>query len=259
MIKSYHRRGFIVKRILTDVEFNGLREVLADRDKIKLNISSANEHVPEAEREIRYIKEGTRSDRLALPYDIIPKLLTVAVVKNIVFWANCHPRKQSVSRIYSARVIMAENMPDYNTRCKLQVGTYCEVQEDPKPTNSQLSRTVSALALEPAGNLQGRYKFLSLKTGQVINRYSWSEIPAPQSIINRVQKLAKEEQKISNDNPLPPLFEFTYQDKVIEDEGPTIINEGAINPDNINSNKTTQAIKTPTQKQGAKGEKYSHS
>ena len=251
MISSYRRRGFVVTRVFTDVEFNGLREVLADRHKIKLNISSANEHVPEAEREIRFIKEGTRSDRLALPFEIIPKLLTVAVVKNIVFWANCQPRKQSISRVYSARVIMTEAMPDYSTRCKLQVGSYCEVQDDPTPTNSQKPRTVPALALEPAGNLQGGNRFLSLKSKQVITRYSWTEVPAPQHIIEDVQNIAKEEKKIGIKAPLPLLFEFTYRDKVIEDEIIPPVNEGAHHQDNPNSNDQDNNNAEPRSEAGA--------
>ena len=133
---------------------------------------------------------------------------------------------------------MTESMPEYSTRCQLQVGTYCEVQDDLTPTNNQKPRTVPALALEPAGNLQGGYRFLSLKSKQVMTRYSWTEVPAPQQIIEDVQNIAKEEKKIGNSTPLPPLFEFTYRDKVIEDEMIPSVNEGANHQDTQNSTST---------------------
>ena len=58
--------------------------------------------------------------------------------------------------------------------------------------NSDKSRTQGAICLGPYGNLQGRFKFMSLKTGQNITRYNWYEIPIPQTVINRVNVLGKD-------------------------------------------------------------------
>ena len=230
MFRAYALRGATIRSLFTDVEFELLKQELIEEDKVQLNISSANEHVPQVERNIRYVKEGTRSEKLALPYKILPQLLIIAIVKHIVFWINTRPRKEGLSDVYSPRAILTETMPDYQVRCKLQVGTYCEVHDDPTPTNSTLTRSLPAIALEPVGNFQGGYKFMSVNTGQVLTRYEWTEVPVPEQIIRRVEARAKKERKIEkSSDELPPLLEFVHRDKVIDDSGELHNNQGAMN------------------------------
>ena len=50
----------------------------------KVNLASANEHVPEIERRIRVVKERCRAIRHSLPYNRIPRLLTIWIVFNSV-------------------------------------------------------------------------------------------------------------------------------------------------------------------------------
>ena len=52
------------------------------------------------------------------------------------------------------------------------------------------SRAIPTICLGPTGNFQGTYNFLNLLSGLVIKRRSFDELPAPQSIINRVHNLA---------------------------------------------------------------------
>ena len=151
-------------------------------------------------------------------------------MKHIVFWINTRPRKEGLSDVYSPRAILTETMPDYQVRCKLQVGTYCEVHDDPTPTNSTLTRSLPAIALEPVGNFQGGYKFMSVNTGQVLTRYKWTEVLVPEQIIRRVEARAKKERKIEkSSDELPPLVEFVHRDKVIDDSGDLHNNQGAMN------------------------------
>ena len=42
-------------------------------------------------------------------------------------------------------------------------GEYCEVHDEPDPTNTQVPRTHEALALGPTGNSQGTVKFSVLR------------------------------------------------------------------------------------------------
>ena len=159
MIRAYVKRGAQVKVLMTDNEFESIGSTLEEENGVRLNISSANEHVPEVERNIRYIKEGTRTEKMSLPYKIMPNLLTIAIVKHIVYWLNTRIRKMGISRVYSPRTIITNTLPDYKVRCRLPVGGYCEVHDDPKPTNSTISRTTPAIVLEPVGNYQGGYRF----------------------------------------------------------------------------------------------------
>jgi hypothetical protein len=52
------------------------------------------------------------------------------------------------------------------------------------------SRALPTICLGPTGNFQGSYHFLNLLTGLVIKRRAFFELPAPQSVIDRVTTLA---------------------------------------------------------------------
>jgi hypothetical protein len=53
------------------------------------------------------------------------------------------------------------------------------------------TRAVGAIALRPTGNAQGGYLFFSLVTGRRLNRNSWTQLPMPKDVIDRVHKLAR--------------------------------------------------------------------
>eukprot|EP00957_Ditylum_brightwellii_P020103 1516639-Ditylum_brightwellii.AAC.1 len=50
-------------------------------------------------------------------------------------------------------------------------------------------RTLGTIALSPRGNIQGSYKFMNLRTGKLIVRREFDELPAPDAVVNRVHKL----------------------------------------------------------------------
>jgi hypothetical protein len=72
---------------------------------------------------------------------------------------------------------------------------YCEVHDEPSPSNTITHRTHEAIALGPTGNLQGSMKFNSLDTGRVLKRRSFAPIPILDRIIAKVNNIgAKEKQ-----------------------------------------------------------------
>ena len=89
---------------------------------------------------------------------------------------------------------------DYRKHLSLQLGGYYQVHEDDAPRNSQAARTQGGICLGPSGNLQGGYRFLNLTTGKRISRRTWDIIPMPQTVIDRVNLLGKDQ---------PELFVFT--------------------------------------------------
>jgi hypothetical protein len=58
-----------------------------------------------------------------------------------------------------------------------QPGTYCEVHDEPVPTNTMSWRSHEAIALGPTGNLQGSIKFYCINTGRVLKRHSFTPMP----------------------------------------------------------------------------------
>jgi Reverse transcriptase (RNA-dependent DNA polymerase) len=186
----YTARGFNVHTALMDGEFAPLRHYLAEH-QVQLNLTSANEHVPRIERQIRVIKERVRATRHTLPFKVIPLLMLVDLVYTTTLWINAFPPKGGVSTNLSPRSIMTGIQFDFKKHCQLQFGSYVQAHEEPSPTNTQAARTVGAICLGPTGNLQGSYKFLNLRTGKRITRRSWTHLPMPQEVIDRVNELGK--------------------------------------------------------------------
>ena len=82
---------------------------------------------------------------------------------------------------------------DYKKHCWVQPGTYCEVHNEPVPTNTMTWRSHKAIALGPTGNLQGSVKFYCINTGWVLKRSSFTPMPMPDRVINQVNKIGERE------------------------------------------------------------------
>ena len=69
VLRVYNRAGFTVRYVLMDGEFE---KVKAQLPSIVCNTTAAKEHVAEAERQIRTVKERSRGSRYTLPFSSIP-------------------------------------------------------------------------------------------------------------------------------------------------------------------------------------------
>ena len=78
---------------------------------------------------------------------------------------------------------------DYSKHFRLTFGSYVQVHDEPRPTNSPTARTVGAITLGPTGNLQGGHKLLNIRTGKNITRRNWTHLPMPSEVIERVNKI----------------------------------------------------------------------
>jgi len=186
IMNTYTRAGFNVHTILMDNEFEKVRDYV----HATLNTTSASEHVGEIERRIRVIKERCRGIICTLSYAQIPRIMLIYLLHHVVMWLNNFPAANGISDRFSPREILQHNKLDVKRHCLAPFGSYCEVHEDNAPTNSMKSRGLPAICLGPMGNIQGTYSFLNLSTGLVIKRRRFVELPAPDSVIQRVNTLA---------------------------------------------------------------------
>jgi hypothetical protein len=88
----------------------------------------------------------------------------------IVLWLNAFPIKSGTSGTYSPRELILRWRLDYKKHCRVLPETYCEVHDEPVPTNTMAWRTHECIALGPTGNLQGSVKFYCLTTGRVLKQ-----------------------------------------------------------------------------------------
>jgi hypothetical protein len=107
MYHYYLQRGFHIKTVHADGEFAPFKPLIESMPGGPMvNLASANEHVPEIERIMRVVKERCRAIRHSLPFERIPKLMTIHIVLNVVKLLNFFPIKGGVSNTLSPKTIM---------------------------------------------------------------------------------------------------------------------------------------------------------
>jgi hypothetical protein len=173
-----------------------------------LNLAAAREHVPEVERSIRTGKEVTRCITHTMPFRRVPIIMVTGMVTASFSRVNDVPATNGVSDTISPSTIVASRpSPDYNVMKSIDFVTYEQVADEPDPTNTNTTRTTGAISLNPVGNEQGAYYFMSLMTGQRPNRRSWTVLPMGSDVIARVEEIA-----LQQGQPLlkrgGPLFEW---------------------------------------------------
>ena len=226
-LKLYVGRGFIVRDVHADSEFECIRTMLSDAHKedglrdlpgpIHLETCTANEHVKEVERSIRTIKEMIRATAHGLPYRRLPKQMIKGLVAHAVGNLNSFPYAHGISQELSPSTILhGIPAPDYQDY-KLEFGSY--VLATDKTTNTPRARAFGAIALCPTGNSDGSYRFMSLSTGEIITRAPgyWTEVPISDMVIGRVEALAKHQsQPLLQESNL--IVENSPDQEVDEDE-----------------------------------------
>lgn len=213
----YNKRGLKIIMIHADEEFSSLRDELLTLN-IDINIAATNEHVPEIERTIRTIKERNRSLVSTMPFVHYPKLFKLALITNAVTWLNMFPHTDGISNILSPRVIVTGVSANFKTHCRVPIGSYCEIHDEPSPSNTETPRTSPAIALNSTGNQQGGVYFLSLTTGKKVSRRNWTELPIDQDIIETVHDIAFAEPLYNRDIP---DFQFEWGPNHLIDDLPT--------------------------------------
>ena len=152
--RYYMNRGFHITTLHVHGESPPLQAMVYKHmpEVTMTNLTSANEHVPDIERQTRVVKERTRSVSHSLPFNKTPKLLTIYIVFTVVRMLNYLPVKGGVSAILSTKTIMYGETLHYKRHLGLNIGQYCQVHEHEYPRNSLLPRNKGAICLGPSGN-----------------------------------------------------------------------------------------------------------
>jgi hypothetical protein len=188
VLEVYARAGFVVRTILMDGGFEKIKSLMPS---VECNTTAAKEHVSEAERTIRTVKERVSGLLAKLPFSHIPKRMKIEFVYFVILWLNAFPVRSGISQTISPWELLMRWRLDYKKHCRVQPGTYCEVHDEPVPTNTMEWRTHEAIALGPTGNLQGSVKFYCINTGRVLKRRSFTAMPMPDRVIKRVNAIGE--------------------------------------------------------------------
>ncbi len=191
MCSYYLQRGFQIVFIKGDEEFAPLEVWMAAvYGAPKLNLASANEHVPEIERTIQVFKERVRAIIYSIPFNSLPAWMLVHAVLFVTKQLNLFPVKGGLSSNLSPKQIMLGEVVHYKF-CAMGFGRYCQIHEEDQPRNGMVQQMQGAILLGLSGNAQGGHKLFTLTTGKVVTHRIWTELPSSVAVIERVAQLAK--------------------------------------------------------------------
>ena len=158
---------------------------------MELTIIYANteDHVGEAERNNRFLKERFRTKLHYLPYKAIPRIMIRGLAIEVAKQSNFFPVKGGVSSILSPRQLIEQRNLEFNKDFGIPFGSYVEAAE--KTTNTAKARTRSSIYLGVSKNIQGGHEVMALDTGYVISAQKVTKLPVSDVVIKRVEELAK--------------------------------------------------------------------
>ena len=188
--QMYRRGQFRVRRIHVDNEFRPLMKRFEQRG-IETNYANPQEHVPEAERNNRVIKERIRATYHRLPYTRLPRIMVIALVQESAKKLNMFPAKHGVSQYYSPRMILSRRTLDYGKHCKHAYGMYVQAHNEPEHSNTNTPRSLCCIYLRYNDNDQGGHDCLHLQTNSIVTRRNVTPIPITPAVISQVHHIAK--------------------------------------------------------------------
>jgi hypothetical protein len=110
-----------------DGEFCAMMDKVKDNLGVCMNFTNTLDHVPEAERNNRTIKEWVRAAYHQLPYKALPRQLIRYLVQTQASQLNLFPAKGGISpSYYSPRTILGLPTLDYVKHCTVPFGAYVQ-------------------------------------------------------------------------------------------------------------------------------------
>ena len=227
VILKYLSRGFIITDVFGDNEFH--HDLYEDLFALAIShICSRNEHVPIIERSIQTVKERARSASTHLPFDRVPRLMTISLLEGVERWLNAFP-KDGCS--YSPALLVEGRQNPRGDIKRISYGSYAYVYIG---TNNNLdSHTVPGIALRDSNGVGGHY-FMSLESGKRIHSNKWDELPITSEVVNRVHELADlQGQPWLHDDPFTRSYMQDDDIHVVENVGTTITNDDTVEDETL--------------------------
>ena len=164
---------------------------LANDFGVEMNYANPQEHVPEAERNNRTIKERICATYHRIPFKCLPRLMIKVLVADSAQKLNFFPAKDGISEYYSPRMILHERNIDYDKHCLYSFGTYVQAHDEPDKSNMTAPCTLDCIYLCYNDNEQGGHDLFHLQTNRMITRRRVTPVPITSSIIQQVDRIAE--------------------------------------------------------------------
>ena len=188
IIQKYVKADYFVAMVYCDREFKSIIQDAYNRLDVVINCTNTNDHVAEAERNNRFLKERFRTAFHLLPYKAIPRIMIKSLAFEITKQANYFPVKDGVSSVFSPRQLIDRKSLDYTRDFRIPFGSY--VQASVATDNTPKARTRSSIYLGQPDNIQGGHLVMSLETGKELSTQRVTVIPITDLVIKRVEEIA---------------------------------------------------------------------
>ena len=193
VFNKYNNAGYKIKHISADNQFQASLEAIQDELRVTLHFSAAQEHVPEAERNIRTVKDTIRSVIASIPYtyllNIMTKMLVAEATTRLNFFVNVNGIEH-----YSPRQLLKEPKVDYGKHCQIPIFSFVQAPHEATVYNSQQPRTLDCLYMRPLYTMHGGHQLYHIPTGKLITRHGKLHvIPTPSHVIDKINELGKKQ------------------------------------------------------------------
>ena len=184
--------GFNIKTIHCDGEYHPVMDEVKDELDVDMNCANPLDHVPEAERNNRVIKERVRAAYHQLPFKKIPRIMIRYLAMIQTNQLNYFPVKGGISEYYSPRTILGGTPLDYEKHCVIPFGACVQANHESHPRNDNTARTIDCICLRPCNNIQGGHELMDLNSGCVIIRGGKiTKIPITKVVIDAAEAMAE--------------------------------------------------------------------
>ncbi len=133
ILRHYNSGGYEIKDIHCDQEFKSIMDDVKDGLDVKMNYTTTDEHVPEAERNNRTIAERIRAAYHNLPYKTMPKIMLRYLSMVCAHQLNLFPAKGGVSAYFSPHVLVGGRNLDFEKHCQVPFGAYVQANQENNP------------------------------------------------------------------------------------------------------------------------------
>ena len=194
ILRKCNSAGFVIKMTHCDGEYRSMMDEVKDNLDVDVNCANAFDHVPEAERNNRTIKERVRAACHRLPCKKLPRVMMRYLAMVQTNQLNFFPVKGGISSHCSPRTILGGTPLDCDKHCVIPFGACVQANHESNPTNDNTARTIDCICLRPCNNVQGGHELMDLNSGRVIARGGKiTEIPVTNVVIKAVEAMAEKE------------------------------------------------------------------
>jgi hypothetical protein len=155
VLRLYNSAGFHIEAIHCNGEFHAMMDKVKDDIGACMSFTNALDHVPEAERNNRTIKEWVQAAYHQLPYKALPRQFIRYLVQTQASQLNLFPAKGGISPYYSPRTMLGLPTLEYVKHCTVPFGAYVQANHKTNQTKSNASQTLDAIYLRPVRQQQG--------------------------------------------------------------------------------------------------------